>query len=624
MKTMLKNIQGPEDVRKLAVPELELLAQELREEIISRVSQNGGHLGPNLGVVELTLALHHTFSSPTDKIVWDVGHQAYVHKLLTGRHKNFSTLRQYKGMSGFPKISESSHDAFGVGHASTSISAALGLALGRDQRKEKNHVLAVIGDGSLTGGLAYEALNYAGHTKTNLMVVLNDNEMSIDRNVGALSHNLSRVRLDPSYSKMKQDVESFLRKVPAIGSTVAKNLELFKERLKYLVVPGVFFEELGFRYFGPIDGHDLPALIEVFEKARDLEGPILIHVLTQKGKGYKPAEVNAPTFHGVGPFCIDTGEVVRNGDGSTYTQVFSETLIELAKEDESIVAITAAMPDGTGLRNFAKEFPKRYYDVGIAEGNAVTMAAGLSLTGVKPVVAIYSTFLQRAYDSIIHDVALQKLPVVFGIDRAGIVGEDGPTHHGAFDLSYLQAVPDLTILAPSTGAELKKMMSWAVKQGMPIAIRYPRAVATEPEELKTAEEISYGKGRIIRLGKDINIAAIGSMTGTAVEVMKELAKVGIDCGVADLRFAKPIDKEVLRILAASAPNLISLEESTIVGGVGSRILEMAQSEKLPLKKIEVMGIPDEFVEHGGRKQLLKDVGLDAEGIIKKAREIVQK
>ena len=624
MKTMLKNIQGPEDVRKLAIPELEFLAQELREEIISRVSQNGGHLGPNLGVVELTLALHHTFSSPTDKIVWDVGHQAYVHKLLTGRHKDFSTLRQYKGMSGFPKISESSHDAFGVGHASTSISAALGLALGRDQRKEKNHVLAVIGDGSLTGGLAYEALNYAGHTKTNLMVVLNDNEMSIDRNVGALSHNLSRVRLDPSYSKMKQDVESFLRKVPAIGSTVAKNLELFKERLKYLVVPGVFFEELGFRYFGPIDGHDLPALIEVFEKARDLEGPILIHVLTQKGKGYKPAEVNAPTFHGVGPFCIDTGEVVRNGDGSTYTQVFSETLIELAKEDESIVAITAAMPDGTGLRNFAKEFPKRYYDVGIAEGNAVTMAAGLSLTGVKPVVAIYSTFLQRAYDSIIHDVALQKLPVVFGIDRAGIVGEDGPTHHGAFDLSYLQAVPDLTILAPSTGAELKKMMSWAVKQGMPVAIRYPRAVATEPEELKTDEEISYGKGRIIRLGKDINIAAVGSMTEAAVEVMKELAKVGIDCGVADLRFAKPIDKEVLRILAASAPNLISLEESTIVGGVGSRILEMAQSEKLPLKKVEVMGIPDEFIEHGSRKQLLKDMGLDAEGIIKKAREIVQK
>ena len=621
MGTLMKKVRGPEDIKNMTLPQLGSLAGEIREEIIQRVSQNGGHLGPNLGVVELTIALHRTFTTPEDKIVWDVGHQAYVHKLLTGRQEFFSTLRQYKGMSGFPKICESPHDAFGVGHASTSISAALGLALGRDQQNEKHHVIAVIGDGSLTGGIAYEALNYAGHTKTNLTVVLNDNEMSIDRNVGALSHNLSKVRLDPSYAKIKQEVEHYVKKLPAIGNSVAKNLEWMKERLKYLVVPGAFFEELGFRYFGPVDGHNLEALLEIFEKSKDLEGPVFIHVLTQKGKGYKPAELNVSTFHGVGPFCVDTGEVTRNGEGPTYTQIFSQTMVELGKIDPKIVAVTAAMPDGTGLREFSKQFPKRYYDVGIAEGNAVTMAAGLSLTGIKPVVAIYSTFLQRAYDSVIHDVALQKLPVVFAIDRAGLVGEDGPTHHGAFDLSYLRLIPDLTILAPSNGEDLKKMLEWSILEAKPIAIRYPRGCAIKSPELSNTGEIKMGKGRIIHLGKDMNIAAIGSMVSVAIEAAQKLKEEGIDCGVADLRFAKPLDKDLIKTLLANSPKLLSLEENVIVGGVGAGIADIIREEKIKDAKLEVMGIPDCFVEHGSRGQLMKDLHLDVDGILAKAREM---
>lgn len=615
-------------MKKLNVRQMESLAEEIREEVIQRVSQNGGHLGPNLGVVELTLALHHTFSSPKDKIVWDVGHQAYIHKILTGRRELFSTLRQYKGMSGFPKITESPHDAFGVGHASTSISAALGLALGRDQKKENHHVIAVIGDGSLTGGIAYEALNYAGHTKTNLMVVLNDNEMSIDKNVGALSHNLSRVRLDPNYTKVKQEVETFLRKVPAIGGSVAKNLEWLKERLKYIVVPGAFFEELGFRYFGPVDGHDLPALLEIFKKAKDLEGPIFIHVLTQKGRGYKPAEIHAPTFHGVGPFCVDTGKVVKNGNEQpTYTQIFSDSLLEMAKDNSDIIAITAAMPDGTGLRKFSQQFPERYFDVGIAESNAVTMAAGLSLAGLKPVVAVYSTFLQRAYDSIIHDVALQNLPVIFAIDRAGIVGEDGPTHHGVFDLSYLQSVPNLAILAPSSGSELTAMMKWAIEKEGPVAIRYPRTNIPDTAELdclQTKEPVEEGKGRILYLGREINILAAGSMVVPALKASKKLRLNGIDCGIADARFIKPLDREMIKELLTASPNLIVVEENTVIGGMGSEILEFIHKENLKLELFAHLGIPDAFVEHGSRQQLLKDIGLDTAGIEEKVRTILGK
>ena len=621
MGKLLTGIKGPEDIKKMGVSQLEGLAQEIREEIIDRVSQNGGHLGPNLGVVELTLALHHTFSTPEDKIVWDVGHQAYVHKLLTGRQKEFATLRQFKGMSGYPKITESDHDAFGVGHASTSISAALGLALGRDCQKGKNHVVAVIGDGSLTGGMAYEALNYAGHTKTNLMVVLNDNEMSIDRNVGALSHNLSRVRLDPNYAKIKQEVESFLKKVPAIGMGMAKNLEWLKERIKYLVVPGAFFEELGFRYFGPVDGHDLPALMEIFEKSKDLEGPIFVHVLTQKGRGYQPAEKNASNFHGVGPFCIETGEASK-GSKPSYTSIFSETLMGLAEKDEKIVAITAAMPDGTGLRKFSQKYPDRYFDVGIAEGNAVTMSAGLSLTGRKPVVAIYSSFMQRAYDSVIHDVCLQKLPVIFALDRAGLVGEDGPTHHGVFDLSFLRNVPDLTVMAPSDGEELKKMLTWATEQNKSIAIRYPRGDASESLQEKS-EEIRDGKGRIFTIGADVNLLAIGSMVKPAIEASEKLKLQGIDCGVADLRFLKPLDEELIRILLSATPNLVTIEENSLVGGMGSGVLELIQDKGIKMMKMTRLGIPDQFIEHGSRDQLLEVVGLNADGIVKKVTDMLK-
>lgn len=623
MSGLLSTIHGPEDVKKLSISQLNSLGAEIRQEIIERVAQNGGHLGPNLGVVELTLALHYIFATPKDKIVWDVGHQAYVHKLLTGRTKEFATLRQYQGMSGFPKISESVHDAFGVGHASTSISAALGLALGRDCQGENNHVIAVIGDGSLTGGIAYEALNYAGHTKTNLMVILNDNEMSIDRNVGGLSHNLSKARLDPNYAKMKQEIELFLRKVPTIGDRMAKNLEWLKERIKYLVIPSAFFEELGFRYFGPIDGHDLGALIEIFEKAKDLEGPIFIHVLTKKGKGYTFAEQSPPTFHGVGAFCVETGEIHKKSGALSYTDIFSKTMLELGQENKNIVAITAAMPDGTGLREFSKKFPERYFDVGIAEANAVTMAAGLSLTGLRPVVAIYSTFLQRAYDSIIHDVALQNLPVIFGIDRAGIVGEDGPTHHGVFDLSYLRLIPNLTILAPSSGKELSRMLHWATEQSRPIAIRYPRCNICENSPLDDADEIQLGKGRWITKGKDAHLLAVGSMVEVALGAAELLKHSGIDCGVADLRFVKPLDEDLIHDLLVASPNLFVMEENSVIGGVGTGVMEWVQENEIPHQHLHGFGIPDYFIEHGSRKQLLENIGLTSETIAEKVRAILQ-
>ena len=617
MKDLLSSIGSPEDLKKLDMSALKKVAQEIREMLIDRVSQNGGHLAPNLGVVELTIALHRVFDLPADKLVWDVGHQAYVHKLLTGRQEEFVKLRQYQGLSGFPKISESPYDAFGTGHASTSISAALGLALARDQKNGKHRVAAIIGDGSLTGGMAYEALNHAGHVKSDLMVILNDNEMSIDHNVGALSNTFSQFRLDPNYAKMKQDIETLLRRLPAIGGTMADHLENLKERIKYLLVPGAFFEELGFRYFGPLDGHDLPQLIEILKKARELPGPILVHVLTKKGLGYTPAEKSAHTFHGVGPFCIDTGEVCKNSDIPSYTSVFSETLLELAKEDPSIVAITAAMPDGTGLRKFSKTYPKRYFDVGIAEGHAITMAAGLAQGGMKPIIPIYSTFLQRAYDSIIHDVCLQNLPVIFAIDRAGLVGEDGPTHHGAFDLSYLQCIPNLTVLAPSSKIELKEMLRWATAQTMPIAIRYPRAeVASIPEELQSSP-IELGKGNLLKTGKDINILAIGSMVEVALEVSRILAESEVSCGVADARFLKPLDGELLKKLTEEAPNLATIEENSLASGFGCAVLEEMNCQGLTVQSFERFGIPDEFIEQGSRKKLLEIVGLEASAIADK-------
>lgn len=474
MKNILETIDKPQDLKRLSMEELKVLAGEIRQLLICSVSKTGGHLAPSLGVVELTLALHKTFNSPIDKIVWDVGHQAYVHKILTGRRDSFHTLRQFGGISGFPKPSESEHDSFGTGHSSTSISAVLGMALARDIEGKKNNVLAVIGDGSLTGGQAYEALNHAGHTGTNMIVILNDNEMSIAKNVGAMSEYLSKMRTEPSYKKVKKDIEFLLRKIPAIGEHVVKTVERLKDSVRYLLVPGMLFEELGFNYVGPIDGHNLEILTEVLEKAKDMQGPILIHVLTCKGKGYEPAECNPGKFHGVGPYCVESGEVIKNGNIPTYTGVFGDALVELAAKDPRIVAITAAMPEGTGLKKFGTQFPNRFFDVGIAEQNAVTVAAGMAISGMKPIVALYSTFAQRAYDQILHDVCLQKLPVIFALDRAGIVGEDGPTHHGVFDYSYLRHIPNMVIMAPKDENELRHMLYTAIQMNSPVVIRYPR------------------------------------------------------------------------------------------------------------------------------------------------------
>ena len=472
--TLLDKIFQPQDLRKLTLPQLDDLAVEIRTLLIETVAKTGGHLAPNLGVVELSLAIHRTFDSPRDKIVWDVGHQAYIHKILCGRRERFDTLRQHNGISGFPRRCESEHDAYGVGHSSTSISAALGMALARDLSGRSNQVLAVIGDGSLTGGQAFEALNHAGHLDTKMTVIVNDNEMSIAKNVGAMSEYLNKIRSDPNYSRVKKDIDNALRRIPAIGDSVAKALERAKDSLKFLLVPGMLFEELGFTYIGPIDGHNIPALCEVLQATKTMDGPVLIHVITKKGKGYAPAECNPDRFHGVGPFCVQSGEILPSGDKPSYTSVFGDALIKLAADNSDIIAITAAMPEGTGLKKFSQQYPKRFFDVGIAEQHAMTLAAGLAAEGKRPVVAVYSTFAQRAFDQIVHDICLQKLPVVICLDRAGIVGEDGATHQGVFDYSFLRSAPNLTMMAPKDENELRAMLATAFKQDGPCVIRYPR------------------------------------------------------------------------------------------------------------------------------------------------------
>ena len=515
MSNLLKQIHSLRDIRSMSLASLGELAREIRHELIKTVANNGGHLAPNLGVVELTLALHRVFNSPVDKIIWDVGHQCYVHKLLTGRKDEFGTLRQFGGICGFPRPSESIHDAFGTGHSSTSISAALGMAIARDLKGENHSVVAVIGDGAMTGGMAFEALNHAGHLKKNLIVVLNDNEMSIAQNVGAMSGYLTRLRTDPMYSRGKEEIEQLLRRIP-IGSTLLKFGERLKDSLKHLVVPGMLFEELGFTYLGPVDGHDLKAVTTILNQARNQKGPVLVHVLTKKGKGYRPAEENPDRFHGVGPFNPATGEVIKNSSAPSYSEVFGRTLTRLAQQDQSILAITAAMTSGTGLNSFARLFPGRFFDVGIAEQHAVTLAAGLAKEGYHPVVTIYSTFLQRAYDQILHDVCLQNLPVTFAIDRAGLVGEDGATHHGLFDYAYLRHIPNMVIMAPRDENELQHMLATAVQHPGPAAVRYPRGTATGckmDEELKT---LPVGQALVLRKGRDLTLLAVGCMVCMAV------------------------------------------------------------------------------------------------------------
>lgn len=599
----------------MSVRDLYTLAGEIRQEIIQVVSRNGGHLAPNLGVVELTICLHRVFNSPWDKIVWDVGHQAYVHKLLTGRRQQFVSLRQYGGMSGFPKRSESAHDVFGTGHSSTSISAALGVALARDLVGQNYRVAAVIGDGSLTGGEAFEALNDAGHRQTDLMVVLNDNEMSIAKNVGALSEYLTRLRTMPVYSRVKQDVELLLRRIPAIGHSMASTVERVKDSIKYLLVPGALFEELGFTYVGPIDGHNIPLLLDVLGKARAMHGPVLVHVLTRKGRGYQPAERNADVFHGVGPFCIETGKIAKDPAAPpSYTAVFGRTMMELAAEDPRVVAITAAMPEGTGLKDFAAHYPRRFFDVGIAEQHAVTLAAGMATQGLRPVVAIYSTFLQRAFDQVIHDVCLQHLPVTLAVDRAGIVGEDGATHQGVFDLSFLRQIPDLVLAAPKDENELRHLLYTAVRGEGPMAIRYPRGSGVGVDTSEPRHVIPIGQGEVLADGQDVALLAVGATVAPALAAARLLQQHGVAATVVNARFIHPLDEELLRRLSRDVGLLVTLEDNVLAGGFGAAVQEFLSRRQLFQTRTLCLGLPDRFIEHGSRGELLAAVGLDAAGI----------
>lgn len=612
MGGILNDIYSPDDIKKLDINQLKELAEEIRAFLIENVSKTGGHLASNLGVVELTLALHSVFSTPTDKIIWDVGHQSYVHKIITGRKDKFCTLRQLDGISGFPKVNECEHDAFNTGHSSTSISAALGMAKARDIKKEKYSVIALIGDGALTGGMAFEALNDAGRSPNNLIVILNDNEMSISKNVGGLSKYLRKIRTEPFYFKVKEDLDIILNKIPAIGKSAAKALGKVKGSVKYMIMPGILFEELGFKYFGPIDGHDLVELIEVLTRAKAMKGPILLHVCTQKGKGYTFAEESPHLFHGISPFEIETGEVLAAG-GPTYSNVFGSELVSLAEEDESIVAITAAMPNGTGLDQFSKRFRDRFFDVGIAEQHAVTFAAGLARCGLKPAFAVYSSFLQRAYDQLLHDIALQNLHVVFGIDRAGIVGDDGETHQGLYDLSFLSHIPNFTIMAPCDYDEMKKMLRYAFMEHKgPIAIRYPRGRGKD--QLIDGGDVKLGQGVLCKEGSDLTFLSIGTMFEVAQNVTEELTKRGISVELINARFVKPLDVNLIVNSVMKTRKLVTLEDNTINGGFGSSVLEMINQRGINVKT-KLFGFPDQPIPHGSRNQLFKKYKLDKESLV---------
>jgi 1-deoxy-D-xylulose-5-phosphate synthase len=617
---ILERINGPGDLKDLDRADLDNLAQEIREKIISVVSKTGGHLAPSLGAVELTIALHYCLDSPRDKIIWDVGHQAYAHKLLTGRRERFDSLRTQGGLSGFPKITESEHDAFGTGHSSTSISAALGMACARDQKEEHYRVVAVIGDGALTGGMAYEGLNQAGHLKKDIIVVLNDNRMSISKNVGAMSTYLTRLISAPVYRRFEADVWELMGKFPTVGGRARGVARRIKESLKNLVVPGILFEELGFRYYGPVDGHNVADLIDLLNDVKDFRGPQLVHVVTTKGKGYPHAERDACRFHGIGSFDKKTGLFEKKSGAPSFTNVFGNTMVEIAARRGDVVAVTAAMPDGTGLTGFMEKFPGRFYDVGIAEQHAVTFSAGLARAGIKPVVAIYSTFLQRAIDQIVHDVALQNLSVAFAIDRGGVVGEDGPTHHGTLDLTFLQMIPGLVAMSPKDENELRHMLYTAVEYGEgPIAVRYPRdygyGVALD-DELRA---LKIGKGEVLCEGRDVGVIAIGSMVMPALGAARLLEESGVKATVVNARFLKPLDTDLITSVAKSVDLLVSAEENSLNGGFGSAVSQCVNEAGIgtPLKLI---GIPDEFVEHAPRSDLLRDLGLSAEGIAASVRQ----
>lgn len=617
-KLILDRINGPEDVKKLKGEELTQLAEEIRGFLIEKISATGGHLASNLGVVELTIALFRAFSLPEDKIVWDVGHQSYTHKILSGRKEGFDGLRQFGGMSGFPKRSESSCDAFDTGHSSTSISAGLGIAQGRDLMGDHYKVVSVIGDGALTGGMAYEALNNAGRMKTNFIIVLNDNNMSISENVGGMSTYLSNLRADEGYNLLKKAVSDSLSNIPVVGDRMVNTLLRTKNSIKQLLIPGMLFENMGLTYLGPVDGHDIRKLERIFREAQKINHAVIIHVITRKGRGYAPAEKNPAAFHGVGPFCVETGEPAKSGGGPGYTEVFSRELCRLAAKDERIVALTAAMPDGTGLTRFAKRFPKRFFDVGIAEQHAVTSAAGMAAAGLKPVVAVYSSFLQRAYDQIVHDVCLQELPVVFCIDRAGLVGSDGETHQGIFDLTYLSSIPAMTVMAPKNMWELKDMMGFALELGRPCAIRYPRGEAYRGlKEFRAPVE--YGKSEMIYEEQGLALFAFGSMVSCAEHIRAKIAKEGKACTLVNGRFVKPVDTAMLERLAQNHQVIVTLEENVLRGGAGEEVTSWIHRHHPEVRVVNI-GLPDAYVEHGNVSVLRKALGIDSDSIIERLRE----
>ncbi len=594
----------PQDLKNMSIKEAELLAYQIREFLVDSISKTGGHLASNLGVVELTIALHKVFNTPEDQLIWDVGHQSYVHKILTGRADNFNTLRQFGGMSGFPKTKESPYDTFDTGHSSTSISIAAGMAAARDLSGKDYHVAAIIGDGSLTGGIAYEALNNVGASHSDVIVILNDNGMSIEPNTGGVSTHLSKLRSSEKYNDFKRKLKTNVSQIPGIGKAAVNGMMHIRDTIKYAMIEGAMFESFGFKYFGPIDGHDLEELTETLEAAKSIDGPVLVHVVTKKGKGYHNAESNPSKFHGTGPFDPTTGAVLKSGGGPSYSAVFGNKLVDIADKNDKVVAISAAMLEGTGLSGFAKKYPERTFDVGIAEGHAVTFAAGMATKGFRPVVAVYSTFLQRAYDQIIQDVALQELPVIFGIDRAGIVGADGETHHGMFDLSYLNHIPNMTVLAPSDKNELEAMMEYAMTLDGPCAIRYPRGTAPENEFSGSAY-----RSFTVRDGADVEIWSTGNMLDTALKASDMLRERGIDAGVVNARVIKPLDFEALEESANRTKFIVTLEDNVISGGFGQAV--SAHLKETPVLNL---GWPDEFIEHGSAQELYEKFGLDAESI----------
>lgn len=612
---VLDKIQRPNDVKELKEQELPILADEIRQFIIDKVSDNGGHLASNLGVVELTIALHRCLNFPQDKLIWDVGHQSYTHKILTGRKNGFDSLRKYHGMSGFTKRDESNCDAFDTGHSSTSLSAGLGMVCARELKKEKYKVVSVIGDGSLTGGLAFEALNNAASLKSNYIMILNDNHMSISENVGGLSHYLAGVRTAKGYTNFKKNVKASLSKMNAIGEELERNIRRAKSMLKQVFIPGMFFEDMGITYLGPIDGHNIEALTEVIEDAKQVEGAVLIHVITEKGKGYEPAQLHPESYHGVGPFIKKNGMAKKPKEEATYTDIFAKTICELAQTHEKLVTITAAMMDGCGLKGFAKRFPDRFFDVGIAEEHAVTFACGLAAGGFHPFFAVYSSFLQRGYDQILHDMCMQNLPVTLMLDRAGLVGNDGETHQGVFDLSYLTMIPNMTVFAPKNRYEFQDAIAFAADFEAPMAIRYPKTDAVRVLK-EYREPIKLGKSEWIRRGSRVALLAIGTMVETAMEVEELLAKDGIDATVVNLRFAKPLDYEMLDEVLDYHSLIVTMEENVLSGGVGEHICRYVEMHSTGVRVI-ACGIPDKFIHQGSIKELLEETGLDAQSIYQK-------